>query len=334
MLAAKHVTEPLRKLLKRSPRAVGLVQAARGRAKDDQRLVRLRAGAAGLREGDPAFTDLAPEAAVRMAYQVVLGRDADPAGLASFAPQLAGGGNHRDLVANLVGSEEFATAPLFRQLGPSMHLSRCAFIRSLPRARRILDLGGTHLGRAEGAFVALGYPYDFDELVLVDLPPDERHPLYLSVGGRQVVATPRGPVRYAYHSMVELADYADDSFDLVYSGQTIEHVSESDGDQVLKEVVRVLAPGGHLAIDTPNGRVTRMQQDEFIDPDHEVEYTAAELTAKVRQAGLEVLSVMGLNYNRDAGAGTFDEATVAAASGLYAAAEDCYLLAYLCRKPG
>ena len=32
--------------------------------------------------------------------------------------------------------------------------------------------------------------------------------------------TALGPVRYRYHSMVDLSDYADDSVDLVYSGQS------------------------------------------------------------------------------------------------------------------
>ncbi len=334
MSDVRHWSEPLRDAVRRSSRALAVARTTRNRLRSDPSITRLRAGARGIRSGDPSFQDLAPEAAVRMAYQVVLGRDADPVGLASFVPRLVGGGSHRDMVAGLVGSEEFATTPLFGELGFSLHSSRCGFVRSLPPARRILDLGGTHLGNADGAFVALGYPYDFDELVLVDLPPDERHPLYASEGGRRVVQTRRGPVRYAYHSMVELDDYEDGSFDLVYSGQTFEHVSEADGDRVLQSVMRVLAPGGFLAIDTPNGRVTRMQQVAFIDPDHEVEYTEPELTAKIEKAGLEVLSAMGLNYHRGAGSGGFDERAVAAEPGLFAAAADCYLLAYLCRKPG
>ena len=112
----------------------------------------------------------------------------------------------------------------FTQLGPALHFSRSLFVRSLPRARRILDLGGTALGSDKGAMVLMGYPYAFDELVVVDLPPDDRNDLYKESVARDVTHTELGPVRYNYHSMSDLAHYASGSFDLVYSGQSIEHV--------------------------------------------------------------------------------------------------------------
>ncbi len=181
--------------------------------------------------------------------------------------------------------------------------------------------------------MVLGYPYDFDELVVVDLLPDDRHPLYHSEqfdGGQ----TDRGRVRYEYRSMTDLSFASDGSVGLVYSGQSIEHVTEADGDVVLAEVHRVLAPGGTLAIDTPNGRVCRLQQDAFIDPDHKVEYTLEQLVAKVTAAGFEVLSVRGLNWGGPAAAdGRFDQAALARYIGVYADAVNCYLLALVLRKP-
>ena len=102
-----------------------------------------------------------------------------------------------------------------------------------------MDLGGGATWDARGALVALGYPYDFDELVVVDLPPDDRHPLYQSerFGTNE---TDRGLVRYEYRSMADLSFAEDDSVDLIYSGQSIEHVTEEDGDVVLKESFRIL----------------------------------------------------------------------------------------------
>src|SRR5438445_210082 len=82
-----------------------------------------------------------------------------------------------------------------------------------------------------------------------------------------------GPIRYPYQSMTDLTGIDSGTVDLVYSGQSIEHVTEADGDVVLREVARVLRVGGWFAVDTPNGRATRAQQADFIDPDHEVEYT-------------------------------------------------------------
>ena len=40
----------------------------------------------------------------------------------------------------------------------------------------------------------------------------------------------------------------------------------------------------------------RLQQDEFIDPDHDHEYTHAEMVDKLRRAGFEILEAKGLNH--------------------------------------
>ena len=106
-------------------------------------------------------------------------------------------------------------------------------------------------------------------------------------------------------------------------------------DTVLAEVRRVLRPGGYLGLDTPNARVTRLQQPQFIDPDHEHEYADAELRAKLSSAGFEVAGAWGLNHaGPSLAAGAFDAVQVATARGMFHQVEDCYLLAYLCRVPG
>ena len=284
----------------------------------------------------PSFGDLPDEHAVRLVYQILLGREPDPSGWNDFVGRLGRGELTKDgLVEEIRGSEEFRFHRRFTELARSVHMSRCDFVQSLPRAGRIVDLGGTNLWSDEGALVHMGYPYDFEELVIVDLPPDERHPIYRTGGNVDAVVSPRGPVRYLYQSMTDLAGIDDGTIDLVYSGQSIEHVSEKEADAVLEEVNRVLRPGGWLAVDTPNARATRLQQPEFIDPDHEVEYTHAELTAKLATAGFEVVEAKGLNYlGRSLAAGAFDPAEAAGNTGLFAEIEDCYILAYLCQKPG
>ena len=102
-------------------------------------------------------------------------------------------------------------------------------MRGMPKASQILDLGGTHQGYADGALVHLGYPYAFDRLLVVDLPPEERHEIYRGGSDGTTVQSPLGLVEFAFHSMTELERYPDQSFDLVYSGQSIEHVTEADG---------------------------------------------------------------------------------------------------------
>lgn len=276
-----------------------------------------------------------PAAVLDVAYRAVLQRPPDPYGLRDYLPQLESGTlSVEQLGAHLVGSLEFERVSAERDLGASLHASRGAFVRSLPPARRILDLGGTSLGHDHGAMVTMGYPYRFEELVIVDLPPDERHPLYNRGGERGTVATPQGIVRYAYHSMEDLSAYADASFDLVYSGQSIEHVPTDAADVMLRGARRVLRPGGVLALDTPNARVTRLQQEAFIDPDHKYEYSAEELERKLADAGFSVAERKGMNLARASlDAGAFDEAEVARNVGLFADAEACYLLAYVCTRP-
>jgi SAM-dependent methyltransferase len=131
--------------------------------------------------------------------------------------------------------------------------------------------------------------------------------------------------------MTDLGGLADGSFDLIYSGQSIEHVTEDEADKVLAEARRVLRPGGILAVDTPNGPVCRLKQAAFIDPDHKVEYSHAQLSAKLEAAGFRIVRAHGLNHaGGSVEAGRFDTADVARHWGLFDDIERCRLLAYVC----
>lgn len=285
---------------------------------------------------DVTFDQLPDSAAVRVLYEVLLDREPDAGGYGVFMDRLASGQCDRTQAIDLIrGSEEFQQRPFGPlSLSSSIHSGRGQFIRSLPAARRIVDLGGTHRAYDSGAMVAMGYPYRFDSLTIIDLPSEDRHELYRADDSRRSVETPLGPVTYRYHSMTDLSAFDDGSVDLVYSGQSIEHVTPEDAALVLKQVVRILAPGGWLGLDTPNGTVTRLQQPEFVDPDHKVEYTWPQLRTLLMGAGLEIHSAAGLNYVPSvAREGRFDMAEAAAHPGLYSALEDCYLLAVVARKP-
>lgn len=282
------------------------------------------------------YDRLPPEVALHLAYDVMLGRPPDSEGRRTFGPRMRSGAmSNRDLAESIRGSAEFEVGGTFsaRAMGASLHAGRCRFIRSLPPATDIVDLGGTSLGDRRGALVLLGYPYRFASLVIVDLPPDDRHSIYY--GDRyDSVETPLGPVSYRYHSMADLSGFGDSSVDLVYSGQSIEHVSAEEGASVVKEVWRILRPGGRFALDTPNARVTRVQQAEFVDPDHKIEYTWPQLRHLLDGAGFEIEWRMGLNYaGASVASGRFDPAEVARNVGFYHAIEDCYLLAAVARKP-
>ena len=324
-MAADAWKQPFRPLLRRSPKLRSLIAET-------------RRGVARVRSGDAtvSFAEMPPDQAFRSGFNVLLAREPSAADAAETLPMLQSGVLPRDeFVRRLRGSVEFRFGVPFgaATLPHSLHMSRCEFIVGLPRARTILDIGGGDVHHAEGALVAMGYPYSFESLTVIDLPADDRHPMYRS-DEHSVVQSRRGPVSYRYHSMSDLSGYADGSFGLVYSGQSIEHVTAVEARQVLREVRRVLAPGGYFAFDTPNARITRLQQADFIDADHEVEYTAAELDRMLDEAVFEIVERKGLNYAGDGAArAAFDPDEAARNCGVFAEAEDCYLLAYVCRKP-
>jgi len=297
------------------------------------------AGGAGTAPGGTAFErtglieDLPGPQLHRGLFHLLFGRD--PAPDDPLAAQLADGTlRPRQALEWLVDSAEWSSAAPMSEFGPSLHLGRGIFVRSLPRARRILDIGGVAVGVPHGALVLMGYPYGFDELVIVDLPSEDRHELYRTDEQPRSVDTHGGRVTYRYHSMTDLSDYPSASFDMVYSGESIEHITRRQAEHVLSEVRRVLRPGGVFALDTPNATLTRLQQDAYIDPDHEYEYTHAELAAMLRGHGFVIERALGISYGGSSLArGVFDAGEVATKRGLFDDIDACYLLAYVCRRP-
>lgn len=277
---------------------------------------------------------------VRMAYETLLGRDPDPAGYENYCTHLAAGTRtRRSMLDEMRSSDEFwfQAALRYDDAGFAIHRSRCMFVQMFRPAAQIIDLGGTHQQMDDGALVHMGYPYAFERLVIVDLPSDERHELY-GQGGEQAVQSPHGPVEYSFHSMADLSRYDDGTFDLVYSGQTFEHVPPDVGRVVLSEAFRVLAPGGTLYLDTPNGVICRMQmaesEDQFTNPDHDVEYDNDEIVPMIEEAGFVVEQSWGLMHMpRSAADGVFRWDEFGQHVGVFADIDESYLLAYVATKP-
>jgi SAM-dependent methyltransferase len=266
----------------------------------------------------------------------MLRRNADPAGLQNYVSQLCDGRITPDGVLD----EMYTSAEIRSNVRPrntlrSLHQSRCDFVQLFPLARNILDLGGTDQENDVGSLVSMGYPYDFDELVIVDLPHGDRHDLYNKSARIERIESARGPVRYEYHSMVDLSRYKDASFDLVVSGQTIEHITRDEANVMLAEVYRVVTSGGWFCVDTPNRRVTAIENpSRLTNPDHKIEYTHEQLHSVLTENGFEVVYSFGLNYVGESVAkGIFSPEEMAANWGLYSQITDCYVLAYMCRKP-
>jgi len=84
---------------------------------------------------------------------------------------------------------------------------------------------------------------------------------------------------------VEHLPFADESFDLVTSFDVLYHLAVRDDVAALREVKRVLRPGGTILLRVPAGEALRSRHDEAVHTRER--YGRAELEGKLRQAGLE-----------------------------------------------
>jgi len=88
---------------------------------------------------------------------------------------------------------------------------------------------------------------------------------------------------------------ADAAFDLLTSMQVIEHLW--DVPAYLGEILRVLAPGGHACISTPNRPVFSpglARGERPANPFHVQEFDAEQLAALLKRSGLVDVQVLGL----------------------------------------
>jgi SAM-dependent methyltransferase len=182
----------------------------------------------------------------------------------------------------------------------ALHLARCQLVRTeLPTAQVIADLGGACAHSIAGALLWMGYPHPAHEVTIVDLPPDQRMFVekfdYLQNESTNWIEIGHTRVRYIHAPMTELSALADNSLDMLWLGQSIEHITQAEARRVYAEALRVLKPGGYFCLDTPNRTITRLQSPlGYIHPEHKYEYRPAELAAHLTQAGLEVKRVLGV----------------------------------------
>ena len=211
----------------------------------------------------------------------------------------------------------------------AIHRARVELIASvLPPAKTILDLGGANAPLHE-----CGYPYCFEQLTLVDLPPADRH----SEFANRIVESGtslKGPVRVLYTDMTDLSAIEDESIDLVWSGQSIEHLTREHAIRTYGEVRRVLAPEGSFCLDTPNALMTRLHSpNALIHPDHKIEYTPDELRADLTDAGFDVVRSLGVvAMPLTAERGSIDYRDFIVGCGVMTDVSTAYIQYHHCRK--
>lgn len=90
----------------------------------------------------------------------------------------------------------------------------------------------------------------------------------------------------------DMSQVGESSVDLVFAGQTTEHLWADQLTGFLLEAGRVLRPGGMLALDSPNRLVTEYLH--WSHGEHTVELAASEIEELLVLAGFDVQSVRGI----------------------------------------
>ena len=162
----------------------------------------------------------------------------------------------------------------------------------------IVDLGGSTPHLEEGALYLMGYEPWASRLIIVDLPPEDRFNEWKKTADseRKIVKHDKGVVEYAYGSIGDLSFIEEDGFaDMVWSGNSIEHIPEDEADVMVEQVFRILKPGGSFCLDTPNRRVTKeIFSKDYCHIDHKIEYTDESLSAKLEKHGFVIKKRLGL----------------------------------------
>jgi SAM-dependent methyltransferase len=99
-------------------------------------------------------------------------------------------------------------------------------------------------------------------------------------------------VEWLERSLGDLAPVGDGDADLVFAGQVIEHLWPDEITGFLLESRRVLRPGGTLAMDSPNRRITTAIGWEH--PEHTVEFRPDEMLELVALAGFDHVRIRGI----------------------------------------
>lgn len=176
-----------------------------------------------------------------------------------------------------------------------IHEARTFLVRALlPGAARILDLGG-----ANAPLHKMGYSFPFDLMTIVDLPPSDRHEMYAQI---QLVEqqTEGGRVEVLFADMTSLSMLETSSYDLVWSGQSIEHVPVDKAELMCRQIRRLLKPNGRFCLDTPNGAISSIHAAtaglKYVHPEHCYEANVMEMRTILENAGWHIDRSVGVRH--------------------------------------
>jgi SAM-dependent methyltransferase len=183
-----------------------------------------------------------------------------------------------------IGVEPFLP-PLYKQV-------RARLLKEIPKLAfrpSILDVGGRK------SPYTIGVP---GRVTILDLPRDSELQTALNLGINETIVnrakSRRSNIeRFIFGDMTK-SDLPGESFDLVVSVEVLEHVEEDE--KFVREVCRVLKPGGRFIMTTPNGDFV-----ENKNPDHKRHYTKTQLNCLLEKyfAKIEVeYAIAGGRYRK------------------------------------
>lgn len=160
-----------------------------------------------------------------------------------------------------------------------VHNLRTEFIKKLDiKAKSILHLGASDIWYYHWFKENYTYFNEVEKQTGVDLNP---RPADL-------------PEEIEWHQKdIRNLDFAqNNTFDMVFAGQFIEHLPHNIQAEMFREVNRVLKKDGYFVFDAPNARVSRKACYYYCEHLHELEYEQAYTIAEL--GGFNVLKVYGI----------------------------------------
>lgn len=230
---------------------------------------------------------------LQQCYRCLMAQAPSPAAEAFYLPLLQSGQiSPTQLLFSFLMIPGSVERACFGRTGiESHHQARLKLVQQhLPPAQHILDLGGASPAAAEGALLAMGYPHHAQTLDIVDFPPEQRwfHPPTVPQS-QELRSTQGTQIRFFYRSFTDLQDFAPASYDLIWSGQSIEHITRIEAETVMAQAWRLLKPGGWFCLDTPNRLLTRLLvRWGYVHPEHKWEYEPQELSQRLEAVGFKM----------------------------------------------
>ncbi|MCA9367050.1 class I SAM-dependent methyltransferase [Candidatus Kaiserbacteria bacterium] len=90
--------------------------------------------------------------------------------------------------------------------------------------------------------------------------------------------------------------YPSNHFDCIVSFETIEHLETEDRGAYLRELKRVLKPGGVIIISTPNKKITSPWSKKPLNKFHILEFTQMQLESELKNANINIKDRYGQRY--------------------------------------